>query len=46
MSAARARLGKIVLPMIVILLVIFVSVLPGIIAFGREWLKARRTART
>ncbi|MEO8191323.1 MAG: VTT domain-containing protein [Acidobacteriota bacterium] len=31
---------------IVILLVIFVSVLPGIIAFGREWLKARRTARS
>ncbi len=31
---------------IVILLVIFVSVLPGIIAFGREWMKARRTARS
>ncbi len=31
---------------IVILIVIFVSVLPGIVAFLREWLKARRPART
>ena len=30
---------------IVILLVIFASVLPGIVAFLREWLKARRPAR-
>ena len=28
---------------IVILIVIFISILPGIIAFGREWLKKRRS---
>ncbi len=31
---------------IVILLVIFVSVLPGIVAFLREWMKTRRPARS
>jgi membrane-associated protein len=30
---------------VVILIVVFLSILPGIIAFGREWMKKRRSAR-
>ena len=30
---------------VVILIVVFFSILPGIIAFGREWMKKRRSAR-
>ena len=30
---------------VVIVIVVFLSILPGIIAFGREWMKRRRSAR-
>jgi membrane-associated protein len=30
---------------VVILIVVFLSILPGIIAFGREWMKKRRSVR-
>jgi membrane-associated protein len=31
---------------VVIVIVVFLSILPGIIAFGREWMKRRRTQTT
>jgi hypothetical protein len=31
---------------VVILVVVFLSILPGIIAAGREWLKARKSAQS